>query len=155
MKKFLKGIARDLWIVLLDIVAVNAAYFLALMVRLYVNFEWRDVARDYYLPAFLRFAPVYTVLVIIVFMLFRLYGGMWQYAGLNDMNRILGANAITVVIQVVGTWLIMPPMRTLPRKELFPAHRSRNAPMGPLPVMRPMQFSAMSREYPKVKTRIR
>ena len=57
MKKFLGGIVRDLWIVLLDIVAVNAAYFLSLMVRLYVNFQWRDVARDYYLPAFFRFAP--------------------------------------------------------------------------------------------------
>ena len=109
MKKFLGGIVRDLWIVLLDIVAVNAAYFLSLMVRLYVNFQWRDVARDYYLPAFFRFAPIYTVLVIIVFTLFRLYGGMWRYAGMNDMNRIICASAVTTVIQVVGTLFIFPP----------------------------------------------
>ena len=109
MKKFLNGIARDLWIVLLDIIAVNAAYFLALMVRLYVNFEWREVARDYYLPAFFRFAPVYTVLVIIVFTLFRLYGGMWRYAGMNDMNRVICACAVTTVIQVVGTLFIFTP----------------------------------------------
>ena len=30
MKKFWKNIPKDLWIVILDIIAVNAAYFLAL-----------------------------------------------------------------------------------------------------------------------------
>ena len=109
LKKFLSGITRDLWIMLLDIIAVNAAYFLALMVRLYVNFEWREVARDYYLPAFIRFAPVYTVLVILVFAAFRLYGGMWRYAGMNDMNRIICASAVTAVIQVVGTLFVFTP----------------------------------------------
>ena len=34
------------------------------------------VAADFYLPAFLRFAPFYTVLALIVFAVFRLYGGM-------------------------------------------------------------------------------
>ena len=35
LKKVWNTIARDLWIVLLDIIAVNAAYFLALMVRFF------------------------------------------------------------------------------------------------------------------------
>ena len=109
MKRFWKGITRDLWIVLLDIIAVNAAYFLALMVRLYVNFQWRDVARDYYLPAFFRFAPIYTILAIIIFMLFRLYGGVWRYAGMNDMNRIICASAVTTAIQVLGTLFVITP----------------------------------------------
>lgn len=109
MKKIWDSIAKDLWIVLLDVIAVNAAYFLALLVRFYVNFEFRAVAKDYYLPAFLRFAPIYTLLCFIVFVCFRLYGGMWRYAGINDMNRIIGANVITAVVQIIGTTFIFTP----------------------------------------------
>lgn len=109
MKKIWDSIAKDLWIVLLDIVAVNAAYFLALLVRFYVNFEFREVARDSYLPAFLRFAPFYTVLAFIVFIAFKLYGGMWRYAGVNDMNRIIGASVVTAILQIIGTTFIFPP----------------------------------------------
>lgn len=104
-----KVIAQNLWTVILDIVAVNVAYFLALLVRFYVQNQMTDEALLYYLPTFANFAPYYTVACIVLFILFRLYGGMWQFAGINDMNRIIGANAVTVAIQVIGTWLIFPP----------------------------------------------
>ena len=106
VKKIRDIIARDLWIVLLDILAVNLSYFLALLVRFYVNFEFRPTV-TYYLTDWLHFAPFYTVLCIIVFALFKLYGGMWRFAGINDMNRIIGANAVTALIQIVGTALFI------------------------------------------------
>ena len=37
MKKVLDAIAKDLWVVLLDIIAVNAAYILALLIRFFDN----------------------------------------------------------------------------------------------------------------------
>lgn len=106
MKKIWDGIAKDLWIVLLDIIAVNAAYFLALLLRFYVNFEFRPTV-SYYLTDWLHFTPFYTVLSIIVFACWKLYGGMWRFAGLNDMNRIIGANLCTTVVQIVGTALFI------------------------------------------------
>ncbi len=108
-KKFWDSIAKDLWIVLLDIVAVNAAYFLALVVQFSMRGIFSDIATDTYIPAFLKFAPIYTVLCVIVFALLKLYGGMWRFAGINDMNRIIAANAITIVIQIIGTIFILPP----------------------------------------------
>lgn len=106
MKKIWDGIAKDLWIVLLDIIAVNAAYFLALLIRFYVNFEFRPSV-SYYLTDWLHFAPFYTMLAIIIFAVFRLYGGMWRFAGINDMNRIIGASVATALLQVVGTALFI------------------------------------------------
>lgn len=106
IKNCLKGIVKDLWVVLLDIIAVNAAYYLTLLIRFYVNFELNPSAKGH-LADFWRFAPYYTVCCIIVFAIFRLYNNMWKYAGVNDMHRILGANAVTVVIQVVGTLLFV------------------------------------------------
>ena len=97
---------KDWLIILLDIIAVNAAYFLALLIRFYVNNEFRPTV-SFYLTDFLTFAPFYTVLCIVTFWLFRLYGGMWQYAGINDMNRIIGASLTTAVIHIAGTALFI------------------------------------------------
>ena len=47
MKKVWNAVAKDLWIVLLDIIAVNAAYYLALIIRFFVGGELRAV-RNFY-----------------------------------------------------------------------------------------------------------
>lgn len=106
MKKIWDSIAKDLWIVLLDIIALNASYFLALLIRFYVNGEFR-VTVNYLVGDWVKFAPFYTILSIVIFALFRLYGGMWRYAGINDMNRIIGASVCTAILQVVGTALFI------------------------------------------------
>ena len=103
MKKQLVLLVKDFWIVLLDIIAVNTAYFLALILRFYVNFALRPIAINRYMPALIRFAPWYTVLCFFIFIAFRLYGGMWRYAGINDMNRIVLANVTTSVVHILGT----------------------------------------------------
>lgn len=72
MKKAWDAVAKDLWVIVLDIVAVNASYFLALLIRFYVNFQLRPVAVDRYLPNFQAFAPWYTVLCLVVFAAWRL-----------------------------------------------------------------------------------
>ena len=101
MNRFkLKG--KDWLIVLLDILAVNLSYYLALLTRFYVNNEFRPTV-SYLLTDFWTFVPFYTVICIIVFAAFRLYGGMWQYAGINDMNRIIAASLTTAVLHVLGT----------------------------------------------------
>ena len=98
---------KDLWIVALDAFTVNVSYFLAVLFRFYIrSFEFRPAITTY-LNAWAEFAPFYTVLCIVVFVLFKLYGGMWRYAGINDMNRVIGANAVTALIQILGTLLFV------------------------------------------------
>lgn len=96
----LKG--KEWLIVLLDIIAVNLSYFLALLTRFYVNNEFRPTV-SYYLTDFVKFIPVYSIICIVVFAFFKLYGGMWKYAGINDMNRIIAANIVTAVFHVLVT----------------------------------------------------
>lgn len=89
-------------LVVFDIFAVNFAYFSALMIRFYVASEF-NVWAVRYIPAFYGFAPFYTISCLVVFFLFKMYNSRWKYAGLNDMDRILAACAVTCVIQVVGS----------------------------------------------------
>ena len=102
-------ILRCALMLLYDILAVNVSYFLALLIRCYVRFDFQ-MASEKYIPLYLKIAPFYTVLCIVIFVAFRLYSGLWKYAGLNDLNRILIASLLTNVIQVAGTLLFVGKM---------------------------------------------
>lgn len=114
MDRLKNALKRDIWILLLDVIAVNLAYFLALAFRVAVNnmggiFGSPSDVPVYY-SAFYRIAPIYTVLCILVFFLFKLYGGVWRFAGINDMYRILGAWIVTTVVQITVSALCMHAM---------------------------------------------
>lgn len=110
-QKLKSRLRSDLWVVLLDIIAVNGAYLLALLIRFYVHFKFISGIgnfREYYL----QFTPYYTLACLLVFYICGLYGGMWRYAGISDVYRIVLANVITSIIQVAGTKLLFHGMPT-------------------------------------------
>ena len=111
MKRIKDFFRTNTWIMLMDIIAVNGAYLLALLIRFYVHFKFTSGVGDFR-EYYLQFTPYYTVLCIITFAICGLYDGMWRYAGLDDMNRIIVANVITAVIQVAGTRLFVNRMPT-------------------------------------------
>ena len=111
LEKLKPRLRSEFWIVLLDIIAVNGAYLLAILIRFYVHFRFISGIgnfREYYL----QFTPYYTLACLFVFYICGLYGGMWRYAGITDVYRIVLANAITSVIQVAGTKLFVHGMPT-------------------------------------------
>lgn len=93
-------------LVVYDLFAVSVSYYLALLVRFYVNYEFNIWAVKY-VPAFFRFAPYYGVSCLVVFAALGMYKSLWKYASLSDMNRILTASILTCAIQVAGTLLFV------------------------------------------------
>lgn len=87
-----------------DIIAINMAHFLALVIRFYVAEQFHSVA-PYYIEAYSKYALGYTLFCLAVFSFFKLYSSIWKYAGFNDLNRILFANAICFAAHVGGTLL--------------------------------------------------
>ena len=71
MDRLRQTVKSDVWIILLDAIAVNISYLAALVARFYIN---NDVVpgQVFYIGIFYRFAPYYTLLSIIVFYLFRI-----------------------------------------------------------------------------------
>ena len=102
IQKITRFIKSDLWIVLLDIIAVNVAYFLALNAR-FIGYDQMDALFQRYLTTFIQFAPFYSILCVAVFALFKLYNGMWKYAGTRDLDRILAASGLTSILYVLLT----------------------------------------------------
>ena len=101
---------KDWIILILDVIIVNISYFGALILRFYMASRMGGatfIAEDYPMQ-FLKIAPVYTVICIIIFYVLRLYCGVWRYAGVNDMNRIIAANLLTAIAQFALSFIILP-----------------------------------------------
>lgn len=92
-----------LYLVLYDIVAVNSSYFIGLLLRF--DLEYSSIPTNY-LSAYVKFAPVYTIFVIGVFYVLKLYNSLWRFASFSELNRILVATVITTVFHVVGITVV-------------------------------------------------
>ncbi len=93
-------------LVILDMFAVNAAYYIALYARFFGYDNLSELFHEK-LEILMHFAPIYTMICIAVFFAFKLYNGMWKYAGMHDFNRILSASLITSAIHIIGTSAFM------------------------------------------------
>lgn len=88
-----------MYLVLYDIIAVNLSYFFGLWLRF--DLRYSHIPAEY-MDAFVKFAPFYTVFVLIMFYAFRLYNSLWRFASFSELNRIFAATVITTIFQVVG-----------------------------------------------------
>ena len=73
MDKIKRFIKYDAFILILDIIAVNAAYFLSLVLRFTIS-NRLDPQIENYIYTVIHFAPIYTIICIVIFFLFKLYG---------------------------------------------------------------------------------
>lgn len=96
-----------LYLMIYDIFAVNFSYFLGLWLRF--DLRYTNIPENY-LHAFLKFAPAYTIVVLVIFYFLHLYNSLWRFASFNELNRILAATVITTVIQVLGITVIFERM---------------------------------------------
>ena len=81
-----------------DAVVANGAYFLALWIRFDGLFT---AIPAHYKIAWMEFAPIYTVVVVGVFIALRLYNSIWRFASFHELLRVLIASVITSVIHTV------------------------------------------------------
>ena len=96
-----------IWLVLYDVFAVNISYALALWLR----FDCKiSTIPTYYLEAFAKFAPIYTVIAIMVFWFARLYKSIWRFASYNELILTACSSVVTFVIQVVGITVLFQRM---------------------------------------------
>ena len=87
-------------LVIYDILAVNAAYFLALWLRFDCSFS--EMPKEY-LIAYLQFAPFYTVASLLIFWRCRLYRSIWRFASYSELLRTVAATIGCFVVQLFGT----------------------------------------------------
>ncbi|MDO4982676.1 MAG: hypothetical protein Q4E35_03865 [Eubacteriales bacterium] len=95
--KWVLWAAKRAALVIFDVLAGYFSFFLALVMRFYANGEFLTDA-NIYLETFYEIAPYCSVILIVVFAAFGLYGRRWKYAGFYDMFRIVLAHVTVFVL---------------------------------------------------------
>ena len=97
----------DLFFGLYDIFAVSIAYFLALWIRFDCHFS---EIPDYYVHTWLKFAPIYAAVCLVVFITFHLYKSIWKFASFVELKRVAYASLILGIFHTVAITLIFQRM---------------------------------------------
>ena len=80
---------KDLLFVFYDVAVVAGAYFIALWFRFDCNYS--EIPPKFF-AAWMKFAPIYMLISIVVFWGFRLYKSLWKYASVKELQKILKNN---------------------------------------------------------------
>ncbi len=95
LKTFLLGVA--------DVILINLSSFFALFIRF--EFNLHDLIESGFLLNIFKASPLTTAVTILFFIIFRLYRGIWKYAGVDEFMAIatacLSSTAINTVILFV------------------------------------------------------
>jgi len=92
MKKRLIGSTKRLIILISDIVSTGLSFWLAWTLR----FNFSIPEHSYEL--FIKTLPVVVAARLVCFYLFGLYNGVWRYASMNDLLRILKATVLASIL---------------------------------------------------------
>ena len=92
---------------LYDLLVSNGAYLLALWARF--DFHYSKIPEEY-LDAAVKFTPIYSGIVLIIFTAYYLYQSIWRFASYRELLRLFAANFITFMAQVIGITLLFRQM---------------------------------------------
>ena len=87
-----------------DVFVVNFAYFISLWLSVDCKFSRIDPV---HLETWIKFAPIYTVFCIIIFLKFKLYRSIWTFASYREFFNVTYATVITVLFHIVSTFVYM------------------------------------------------
>lgn len=90
-----------------DVMAINASYFLALWIRFDGVFS--EIPKEYLAP-YVNFIPIYTVLSLIVFFIFRMYHSIWEYVSIRELMRTAIGSIIASALHCVLITVIFETM---------------------------------------------
>ena len=89
-------LSRIIMLIICDAVLLNLSEFLALLIRFEFNIT-ELFTKAPYVENILKFAPVYTVLGIGIFFIFKLYTSLWEFASVDELIHVAAACVITVL----------------------------------------------------------
>lgn len=89
---------RVIILILLDVIVVQISSFFALYIR--YDFKFNDIDTGF-LDSIVTFAPLNTLIILGLFLLFKLYSSIWKYASVEEMLKVIMACMIYFVIELL------------------------------------------------------
>lgn len=89
---------KAFFLMLFDIMAINVSYFAALWIRHECVFS--EIPKEYF-DSYVNFIPIYTVLSLVVFFIFRMYHSIWEYVSIRELMRAAIGSIIASVLHCI------------------------------------------------------
>ena len=96
-----------LFVLVYDLIVVNCAYFMALWLRYDCTYS---AISDEFLRAWFLFAPINSVISLVVFYILKLYRSMWRFASFDELKRVFVACGISSILHAIIISFIFTPM---------------------------------------------
>lgn len=106
-KMFLGWRINEICLMMYDLAASAIAYLAALWLRF--DCRYTQIPSEYLL-AWMKFAPIYALASIVVYLWFRLYQSVWRFASYVELRRIIISSAILGFIHTVLITLLFKRM---------------------------------------------
>jgi exopolysaccharide biosynthesis polyprenyl glycosylphosphotransferase len=101
-----RGQETPFWVIISDIVLINASMFLAYWLR--YELQWfRDISYYHTLSAYIPFSILFTLLMLLAFQIDQVYQH-WRGQWLDQVYRIINATAKSVVVMLAITFITQP-----------------------------------------------
>ena len=88
---------RALVLAFIDMCIIAISFFFALMIRF--EFSYSHIPLSF-LEGYLHIVPLFMVISLVVFYIFRLYHSIWRFASINEFMHIIGAFLVLAVVSV-------------------------------------------------------
>ncbi len=97
-------------LIVLDIILFNASYFGSLLVR--YDFQYGKIPESLLVQS-IKFAPIFTILTVIIFAGWKLYRTILAFVGTQEVLSIIGASLTSILVQAV-VFVLVPNLIRVP-----------------------------------------
>lgn len=90
---------RIAFLIVLDALLVNIASILSLLML--ADFNWTRMMYQSYMGILVNYSIISTIVTILIFVPFKLYNSLWQYASVDELMHIVLACALVSLIKFI------------------------------------------------------
>ena len=90
---------RVAFLLALDVLLINIASVLALLTL--EEFNWTRMMYRSYMGIFVNYSLISTVVTILIFIPFKLYNSLWEFAGLDELLHVAVAGALVSLLKFI------------------------------------------------------
>ncbi|MBO4649997.1 MAG: polysaccharide biosynthesis protein [Clostridiales bacterium] len=99
----LQWVAHSMVVIIADILVVVFSYFAALWLRFDMRFQ--SIPSKYF-QTYLRIIPIWCVITIAVFLIFKLYHSIWSYVSIDETFTMVQAYCVIAICNILCKYIM-------------------------------------------------
>ena len=99
----LQWVTHSMVVIIADILVVIFSYFAALWLRFDMRFQ--SIPKEYF-QTYLRIIPIWCVITIAVFLIFKLYHSIWSYVSIDETFTMVEAYCVIAICNVLAKYIM-------------------------------------------------